>query len=154
MSANQSPASRWGRARFGGPGVLLLLSLAGGMLISGGFGVLGGMMVAPDDRMLLAGALFAVMTLPATVALVWAMLVDRSTLRGATSDPESSIEGRWYDKAAAAVFTDLLLVCGLGATVFAFTGLQAPINLVLVAVLVVGMADFGARYLSLKRAEG
>lgn len=154
MRTSQNTKSRWGRARFGGgSGALIGLSILGGGLLSAGMGALFGLLVA-QERPAFAGVLFGVMTLPATFGLMWAFLVDRRSLRGASENPEASIESRWYDKAASATFTDLLLVCGIGATIFTFTRVEANIGLVLAGVIVLAMADFAVRYQSIKKAEG
>lgn len=154
MEASRQYKSRWGRARFGGgPALLIGLSVGCGVLLSAGLGALFGLLVA-QERPVLVGLLFGVMTLPATCGVFWAFFVDRKTLQGATEDPEASIESHWYDRAASAAFTDLLLVCGIGATIFSLTRLTANVGLVLAGVIVVAMADFAVRYWSIKKAEG
>ncbi|WP_136787197.1 hypothetical protein [Arthrobacter sp. CAU 1506] len=144
--------SRWGQARFGGgTAALLSTSLAIGVLISAG---LGGLFVLLTDveRPLLAFAVVVVCTLPVAAALGWAVLVERSTLTGAIDKPEDSIESAWYQKATSGAFGDILLAGGLGAAVFSFTGLEAPIGWILAAVLLFAMLDFAARYLWLKKS--
>ncbi|WP_421014642.1 hypothetical protein [Glutamicibacter creatinolyticus] len=49
-----------------------------------------------------------------TVALCWVLCVERKTLAAAIEDVASSVESHRYGRAASAVFTDLLLVVGIG----------------------------------------
>lgn len=83
---------------------------------------------------------------PLTMAC-WGVLVDRESMRGAVSDPEQSVESSWYDKSAQGVFHDALIVCGLGAGIFAFWPIETELSWVLMGVLVLLMCDFGVRYL-------
>ncbi|MEV7647105.1 hypothetical protein [Arthrobacter sp. NPDC089319] len=144
--------SRWGQARFGGGSATLLsASLAIGVLISAG---LGGLFVLLGDvgRPTLAFAVVVVGTLPVSATLGWVVLVDRSTLAGALDKPDDSIESAWYQKATSGAFGDILVVGGLGAAGFSFTGLEAPIGWILSAVVLFAMLDFAARYLWLKKS--
>lgn len=154
MNAEQETKARWGRSRFGGSQALLIIvSLLGGVVLSLGVGAIFARMKYPEDfalAMLVAAAAF----LPVLSVICWALLIDRETLRGAIKNPEISVESQWYDKAAVAVFQDLILFCGLVGGVLSFIGTSAEIGLVLIAVLVLAMADFGVRYLLIKRAEG
>ena len=54
--------------------------------------------------------------------LTWLALVDRHSIRGADTNPEESIEGRWYEKATSGAFHDTLVVVGLGAAILSFGG--------------------------------
>lgn len=152
MKVNEVSQTRWGKARFGGSSAALLgVSLGIGVIVSAclgwGFSLLGDV-----ERPVLAFSLMTVSTLPVTTALGWAVLVDRATLVGATEKPDDSIESSWYEKAAGGVFGDMLLIGGLGATVFAFTKIEAPISWCLAAVVLFAMLDFTARYLWQKKS--
>ncbi|MCQ1946762.1 hypothetical protein [Arthrobacter sp. zg-Y1116] len=94
---------------------------------------------------------FACIAMPA-VALVYLLVVDRNTLIGATERPDDSVESGWIDKAAAGSFMDLILVLGVAATVLAFIPRELVIDLKLVlpAVIALGFASFGIRYLVLR----
>ncbi|MEB4615820.1 hypothetical protein [Leucobacter sp. M11] len=151
MNRAHTGRSAWGRSRFGGgTGVLLTVSLAIG---AGCAALLGGLFARTvnAESPWLAFALLAVATLPVFSALSWVLLVDRGTITEAAERPEESVESDWYAKAAAGAFQDFLFVGGIGAAVFAFLGIDARVELVLAAVLVVLMLDFGARYLWQKR---
>lgn len=150
----QVEPTAWGRSRFGGSGAgLIALSLGLGLVLAGLIAALIATL-AFAEKFWMAWPVFGFGLLPVLCAGVWAVLVDRNTLRGAVRDPESSIESRWYDRAACGVFQDLLIVCGLGAAVFSVLGLNAPIGAVLGAVLLAAMLDFAVCYLLTRRAEG
>lgn len=153
MTVNEASPSRWGRARFGGGTAALIgVSLGSGVFLSaiagGAFAALSG-----SEQPILALAVMIVCTLPVTTALGWAVLVDRSSLKGAIERPDDSIESTWYDKAASGTFGDVLLVGGLGAAAFAFMQIDAPVGWSLAAVVLFAMLDFTARFLWLKRAS-
>lgn len=87
-----------------------------------------------------------------SAGLGWVLLVDRSTLSGAVERPDDSIESAWYEKAAGGAFGDILLVGGLGAAVFAFMKVEAPVSWCLSAVVLFAMLDIAARYLWQKKS--
>ncbi|HJX77398.1 hypothetical protein [Glutamicibacter sp.] len=154
MNTEQETKARWGRSRFGGSqAMLIIVSLLAGAVLSLGAGLLFATLNFPGD-FVLAALIMAAGLLPVLSVGCWALLLDRSTLRGATKNPEISVESQWYDKAAVGVFQDILLVCGLGAAVLSFIEVQASTGLILAGVVGLAMADFGVRYLLIKRAEG
>ena len=154
MNTEKETKARWGRSRFGGSqGMLISISLLGGAVLSLGAGLLFATLNFPGN-LVLAAFIMAAGLLPVLSVGCWALLLDRSTLRGATKNPEISVESQWYDKAAVGVFQDILLVCGLGAAVLSFIEVQGSIGLILAAVVGLAMADFAVRYLLIKRAEG
>lgn len=154
MNTEQETKARWGRSRFGGSqAMLIIVSLLAGAVLSLGAGLLFATLNFPEN-LVLAALIMTAGLLPVLSVGCWALLLDRSTLRGATKNPENSVESQWYDKAAVGVFQDILLVCGLGAAVLSFIEVQASIGLVLAGVVALSMADFGVRYLLIKRAEG
>lgn len=154
MNMEQETKARWGRSRFGGSqAMLIIVSLLAGAVLSIAAGLLFATLNFPGN-FVLATLIMAAGLLPVLSVGCWALLLDRSTLRGATKNPEISVESQWYDKAAVGVFQDVLLVCGLGAAVLSFIEVQASIGLILAGVVGLAMADFGVRYWLIKRAEG
>lgn len=152
MDSTKFTRSRWGRPRFGGSSAMLLsASFLIGVLISASLGLLF-VWLGDVERPPLAFVVMAIVTLPVAMTLGWAVLVDRSTLAGATDKPEDSIESAWYEKAASGAFGDVLMVGGLGTAGFTFLQLEAPVSLILLAVTLLAMLDFAARYLWLKRS--
>ncbi|MFC7401739.1 hypothetical protein [Citricoccus sp. GCM10030269] len=151
-TANQ-PATRWGRSRFGGgPGLLVLMSLVlGGLLSAGGSWLMASLVeVESVNPVLMFWVAFACL-LPPCIMVPWALLVDRNSLTGAVARPEESVESAWYLKASSGAFTDVLLVMGLGTTAVSITGVQWPTSLVGLTMLVLMMACFGVRYVHQKR---
>lgn len=147
MTAATAQRTRWGRARFGGgTGALLMLSMLCAALLAAAAGALFGWLVASTTQ-ILGSILFACMVWPATSTLAWVCFVDVTSLRGA-------VENHWYDKAASATFTALLLVLGIGGVIFTFASIEANIGPTLVAVIILVMADFALRYRMLSRDQG
>ena len=96
----------------------------------------------------------ALSSLPVSAALAWVILVDRTTITGATRNPDDSIENIWFERAALGAFGDLMIVLGLGAAAFAVFGLDIAPALLLSALFVLASADFAVRYLRISKAEG
>ena len=121
--------SRWGcSSRIGGgTGRLILVSLVAGVVIAlligaASYGLASSQGDAGPRFPAVTGAVMAASALPVGAALAWLFLVDRTTLRGADTNPEESIEGRWYEKATSGAFHDTLVVVGLGAAILSFGG--------------------------------
>ena len=153
MTMNDASPNRWGRARFGGGTTALIgVSLGIGALLSAvagwAFSALSG-----AEHPFLALIVMFICTLPVTTAFGWAILVDRSSLKGAIDRPDDSIESAWYEKAASGAFGDVMLVGGLGATAFAILNIDAPVSWSLAAVVLFAMLDFSVRFLWLKRSS-
>lgn len=121
--------SRWGRSSRlgGGSGRLILVSLVAGVVIAlligaASYGLASSQGDADPRFPAVTSAVMAASALPVGAALAWLFLVDRTTLRGADTNPEESIEGRWYEKATSGAFHDTLVVVGLGAAILSFGG--------------------------------
>lgn len=139
--------SRWGRVRFGRsrvsalvPAIPIGIGLAGllaAVSVAVGF--------APERPWLGAAILVVALAGPLT-ALVWALCVDRGTLRGAAERPEESVESEWYHRAAQGAFHDVLTLSGLALAALVITGTQVDGTLVLLGVLAVCVLSTGTRY--------
>ncbi|QUW18274.1 hypothetical protein [Agrococcus sp. Marseille-Q4369] len=148
-----APQSTIGRARFGGgTSALVLVSLLIGLAISSGLGGLYAW-IGETGEAWVRFAIVAVVTLPVSAMLPWALLVDRSSLKGSIERPEDSIESRWYAKAAEGTMHDVLITVGIGAALFSFTQLQVNTGILLIVLGTMVMADFGVRYQLAKRAD-
>ncbi|MDY6055876.1 hypothetical protein [Micrococcus sp.] len=150
--------SRWGRsARLGGgTGRLIAVSLLLGTLLAALVGVVTYALAtlqghADPAHPRLLGLLLAASTLLPAAALVWALLVDRGTVRGAVRDPEESVENRWYEKATSGAFHDLLVLLGLGSVAVAVADWEIPTRAVGVTLILFMAASVAVRYLLLKR---
>lgn len=153
--------SFWGRsARLGGgTGRLLTVSAALGLVgsaaLAAGATALGRVAdpSLPPTWNWLFPVVFMVLTAPVVTALAWVLLVDRTTIRGATPRPQDSIENRWYDRAAQATCHIMFPVIGLGAALASITRWQADTGLVLLALALLMLLVFGGSYLWAKRAD-
>lgn len=158
MQASPVPTNRirtrWGRSRFGGGSLLLVLvSIGLGIVVSSGIGWLAKASQPAQERPWLLFLAVAVVTLPVTTVGAWALLVDRSTLAGAIDEPEETVENRWYEKAATTTFHFLLATLGIGLAVFSFLRVDIAPPVVVGGYLVVGIAVFAASYLIAKRRD-
>lgn len=144
--------SSFGRTRSGKSPVAA--ALAGGVVLSG---LVAGATYLLNDggRAWLLAALVAAFNLPIFVVAVWAALVDRSTLKGATLRPDESVENAWLDSATNGAFYDVAIVMGLGLTILnlvpAARGL--PANHAFTAVLLLIGLDVTVRYFLAKRGD-
>lgn len=138
--------SRWGRTRFGRrrrPALAVAVPL--GVLLALAVAAAGSQAFTPADPVLGAAILTFALAGPMT-ALVWALCVDRSTLRGAADRPEESVESTWYDRAAQGAFHDLLIVAGLALAVLTITGTAVTGTVVLLGVLATAAVSVTVRY--------
>jgi len=157
MDTKAVAQNKWGRARFGGSQtLLLLLSILGGIVISA---VIACLIVqfgpeAPVQRKVLAAVIAAIIMLPVAFALCWLIMLDRDTLAGAVKDPDSSIEGRWLEKAGFSTLGDIVAVAGLAATALTIFKVDIPASNALLVVVGLAFVDMAIRYLMLKKVEG
>ncbi|GAA1609152.1 MULTISPECIES: hypothetical protein [Leucobacter] len=150
--ANGSDRSRWGRVKFGGRRLPALWAAAP-------FGAAGAVALAliavatesASSRPVLGGIAIGLVSLWPLTGIVWGLIVDRSTLRGATANPEQSVESRWHERAASGAFTDTLLIGGLGTVAITLSGSELSAVYAVAAVVLLSMASFGIRYLAQRR---
>jgi hypothetical protein len=144
--------TRWGRVKLGDGrlpalwtalpfGIVLAVALAGVVVMTGEAG----------PRPAVGAIAVAAVTIWQCTGLVWAMIVDRNTLQGATANPEQSIESAWYERAAAGAFSDILLITGLGTAAIAFTGIEVPTLVALPGVIIVAAGSLAIRYFAQQR---
>lgn len=144
----------WGRASIGSgrmPAMAIAVPLGVLLGVALGFVALWAGVAGPYP--VLGVAVFALcLSLPST-ALVYVLVVDRSTMRGAVERPEESVESRWYEKAAAGALTDVVLLAGLAVMFMAFVETSLDDTLILGAVVVVAMLSFAIRF-AIARSKG
>ena len=148
---DQQVRTPWGTTKRGGFPALGV-AIPAGLALAAALGVVAAAMGATESNPMLGGVVFALGLALPLVALVYAVVVDRGTIKGAADRPEESVESGWYDRAAAGAFTDLVLLAGAGATILAFIPANFPVDLKLVlpAVVLACFASFGIRYLLLR----
>ncbi|GAA1390186.1 hypothetical protein [Luteococcus peritonei] len=149
---HNASTTRFGRTRSGRspwPGAVLI-----GLLVTAALGSAAALL-NDGPRAWLLVALLVALNLPVLVFGGWAVLVDRSTIRGATQRPEESVENSWLDRAANGAFYDLLTVLGLGLAAFNLVpaARDLPARHALTAYVLFAMLDVAARYLVISRGE-
>lgn len=147
----QKKVSTWGSSRYGGgQATLLTVSIVGGAAPS----MLVGWGIVSFQQADLPGWALALVPLPfwpVASASLWALLVDRSTIKDAVHNPEASIESHWYTKAAESTFYVMIAIMGLGAAAFSIFGWDLPASLVLTATTGLAMLIFLVSYQVYKR---
>ncbi|MET7640837.1 hypothetical protein [Streptomyces sp. NPDC005438] len=150
--ARRTGRTRWGRVNFGGGGLpALWVAAPCGALLATGFAALAVATGVVGERPLVGGVVFALVSVWALIGLVWVLVVDRSTLRGATERPEESVESAWFDTAARGSFTDSVTFVGLALAALAVTGVELSAVVALAGVLVFAALTFAVRFLLVRR---
>ncbi|WP_210387859.1 hypothetical protein [Alloscardovia sp. HMSC034E08] len=76
------------------------------------------------------------------IALVWMLIVDRSSLPGATAHPEQAVEHHWHSLAATNTFLITIAAAGIGAAVT-----SGNVSFVLAGIVVFEFLVYGISYL-------
>ena len=145
--------TRWGRIRFaGGRLPAMAVAIPTGLLLAVGVGAItlwtG---VSRGEHALPVAGVFALVMSWGLVGLVWALVVDRSSLRGAIDKPDESIESTWLDAAMAGAFRDTIMLTGLVLGILSITGFELDVHWALTGVIVVGFFSTFVRYLMAKK---
>ena len=144
MDENIAP-TRWGRVRFGSRRMpAMAVAVPTGFVVAALFGAAGA--ILRPEAPLLFGVILGLCLWGPSLALVWALVVDRSTLRGAVRDPEESVASSWYERAAGGAFQDTLTAAGLALAVVAIWRLEFTATLALLGVVLFAMGSFAVRY--------
>ncbi len=152
--AGRDVRSRWGRVKFGGGRLSALwVAAPAGLILAAALARLFMMTHNVGHHPIVGGIAVAFTMLGACTGLIWALIVDRDTVRGSTKNPEQSVESAWYDRAASGAFQDTLLTTGLGTTVIAFASIDISAVVALAIVILIAMVSFGVRY-SIQQRQG
>ena len=144
--------TRFGRPKFGGTQAkLITLSVAAGVGLAAAAGSIMAAFVH-DDSPLLAFAVYALCLFPVATAASWGFMVDRSTIRGATPDPENSIESHWYSQASENTLHAMLFGIGSLGIVSSFWEFQVSGTLLTIILGIFVTGTFGISYFAHKRA--
>ncbi|MFW0183626.1 hypothetical protein ACN082_09020 [Rothia sp. CCM 9417] len=123
--------STWGSSRYGGgQATLLTISIVGGAALS----LLVGWGIVSFRQEDLPGWALPVVSLPVwpvVAAIIWALLVDRSTLKGGNPKSEHSVENHWFAQAAENTFYIMIAGMGLSSGLMATLGWEVPGDLAL-----------------------
>ncbi len=141
--------TKWGRAKVGrGQIPAMKIAIPCGLMLGSALGMVAVWAGIAGPNPLIGGAAFVLcFAVPATM-LVWALLVDRSTLQGAPNQPEESIESGWYQRAAAGTQTDVIMAAVIGVLVLSLvpSGSSVDPRFVLGGVIGVSFLSFAIRY--------
>ena len=144
--------TRFGRPKFGGSQAkLITLSVAAGAALAAAAGAIVAAFVHEDSPWL-AFAVYSLCLLPVAISASWLFMVDRSTIRGATPDPENSIESHWYSQASENTLHAMLFGIGGLGIVSSFWEFQVSGTLLTIILGVFVTGTFGISYLAHKRA--
>ena len=144
--------TRFGRPKFGGTQTkLITLSVAAGTGLAAAVGALVAAFVHEDSPWL-AFAVYSLCLLPVATSASWLFMVDRSTIRGATPDPENSIESYWYSQASENTLHAMLFGIGGLGIVSSFWEFQVSGTLLTIILGVFVTGTFGISYFAHKRA--
>ncbi|THJ64605.1 hypothetical protein E8P82_14630 [Arthrobacter echini] len=127
----------------------MAIALPCGTVIAALLGLLAAMLRIGESNPLVIGVVFAVCFIFPATLLVYILVVDRSTMKGAAERPEESVEFGWYDKAAAGALGDIVVVAGITALVLSFIPDKFALDpgLLLAGVVCLAFVSVGVRYL-------
>lgn len=142
-----STQTSMGRSRFGGSQATLLASSFGiGVLVSLGLAALAYFSRVHANPAFFASVLFLLSVLPAS-AFAWLFLVDRTSIRGATRNPEQSIESARMNKATSDAFTVVCVVAGLTAVISTIWPRSVDLSLAAAICCAVALGSLALSYL-------
>ncbi|MFH0411431.1 hypothetical protein ACG98H_06070 [Corynebacterium sp. L4756] len=146
--------SRFGRSKYGGTSTALMVgSFAAGLVVSVAIATVLWAIIQPPESTALYLGVFTLCLFPVAMAASWAFLVDRNTIRGATENPENSIESTWYDNAAQSTFHIILVAIGALGVASVFTDIRVTLGTVAIASYVFILVTFAASYQLFKRRD-
>lgn len=145
--------TRWGQTRFAqGRVPAMAVAVPAGLLLAIGVGALTLLTdVAEDEQALIVAAVFAFVMSWGFIGLIWAMIVDRSTLRGAIDRPDDSVETKWLNAAMPGALGDTVLLTGLTLAVVSIAGIALDGTWALIGVVWIAFFSTFVRYLMAKK---
>lgn len=145
--------TRWGRTRFAGGRIpAMAVAIPAGLIVACGVGALTLLTgVSQGDEALVIAGVFSIVMSWGLIGLIWAIVVDRSTLRGAIDKPDESVESRWLDAATSGAFSDTIMFTGLVLATLAITGIEFDAIWALIGVIIVAFFSAFVRYLMAKK---
>ena len=154
MSDSSTPdtRSRWGRTTFADGRIpALSIAIPVGIVLALGAGALTLLTdVASGAQALLIAGAFAFILSWGFIGLVWALVVDRTTLRGAIDNPDESIESQWLESAMSSALGDTIMATGVGLVMIALTGFEIDAIWALSGVIAIAFLSTAVRYLMAK----
>lgn len=140
--STQPSRSFWGRPRFKGG---FLLALLGGPLVALSIGWASNALRGINDPLLYL-IIFA-SCWPVATILLWAFVVERTTVKGAIDKPERSAESAWLESAQSHAFMDTLALLGIGSAILTIGPFTFPnTGLFVLGIVAFMIIDAGIRY--------
>ena len=143
----------WGRIKFAGGRIpAMVVAIPAGLVLAAGVGALTLLTeVSQGDQALVIAGVFALVMSGGFIGLIWALVVDRSSLRGALDKPDESIESKWLEAAMAGALRDTIMLTGLALATLAITGFEIDVIWALIGVVWVAFFSTIVRYLMAKK---
>jgi len=145
--------TRWGRIKLAGGRIpAMAVAIPAGLILAAGVGALTLLTkVAQGDKALVIAGVFALVMSWGFIGLIWALVVDRSSLRGALDNPDESIESKWLESAMAGALRDTIMLTGFALATLAITGFELDVTWALIGVIWVAFFSTFVRYLMAKK---
>lgn len=145
--------TRWGRIKLAGGRIpAMAVAIPAGLILAAGVGALTLLTkVAQGDKALVIAGVFALVMPWGFIGLIWALVVDRSSLRGALDNPDESIESKWLESAMAGALRDTIMLTGFALATLAITGFELDVTWALIGVIWVAFFSTFVRYLMAKK---
>lgn len=145
--------TRWGRIKLAGGRIpAMAVAIPAGLILAAGVGALTLLTkVAQGDKALVIAGVFALVVSWGFIGLIWALVVDRSSLRGALDNPDESIESKWLESAMAGALRDTIMLTGFALATLAITGFEFDVTWALIGVIWVAFFSTFVRYLMAKK---
>ncbi len=148
-----STRTHWGRIKFAGGRVpAMAVAIPTGLILAAGVGALTLLTeVARGDEALVIAGVFALVVSWGFIGLIWALVVDRSSLRGAVEKPDESIESKWLEAATAGALRDTIMLTGFVLATLAITGFELDATWALIGVILIAFFSTIVRYLMARK---
>ncbi|MGL3149697.1 hypothetical protein ACSS7Z_04985 [Microbacterium sp. A82] len=143
----------WGRIKFAGGRVpAMAVAIPAGLILATGVGALPLLTeVSQGDKALVIAGVFALIMPWGLIGLIWVLVVDHSSLRGALDRPDESIESKWLEAAMAGALSDTIMLTGFALATLVTTGFELDVTCALIGVVWVAFFSTVVRYLMAKK---
>lgn len=137
MDKKQDKQVAWGRMRFGNNPRMsaLAVALPVGLIVAVALSALAASVLPRYEAWWQSVSIYLIMLLPVSVAGVWAMVVDRTSLPGAVRNPEASVEQAWAKSAAFNALLIMTILISIALTAAVLAGYQVVANTLLIVLL-------------------
>ena len=140
--------TRWGRIKFAGGRIpAMAVAIPAGLILAAGVGALTLLTgVSQGEQALIIAGVFTLIMSWGLIGLIWALVVDHSSLRGALDRPDESIESKWLEAAMAGALCDTIMLTGFALATLVITGFELDVTWALIGVVWVAFFSTIVRY--------